>query len=935
MVLRFYMLVILICYFNYGSGQNNHININASLDFSSHEITIDQQITYYNHSPITLDTLYFHNWQNAYESSKTPLAKRLIEDYDKSLYLAKASKRGAVKIDTISINGIIAKCQIPKNEYDIISIIPDKPLTPGDSTHIDFSYRVKIPEDIFTRYGRNDMTYNLRYWYMAPAVYNNGWQLMNNLNMDDLYMLPADYEINFSVPDGITLNTDLHTTIEHYPPRAIYHLTGKNRIDIELNINVINNFKRFDTYPVKVITNLNGTDLSNDLKTDIINRELHFIEEHLGAYPYKELLINKITYDKNPIYGFNQLPKFLNPFSGTFEWDIKMFKALTRKYLENTIIVNRRKDAWLLDGIQTFLIMQYAETYYPEITAMGNISKIWGVRSFKMAQLSFNEKYPFVYQFAARRNYDQPLTMSADSLSNFNRKIVNRYKAGLGLQYLDKYLNDSIVIKSIRQFYGENAANPVKSNYFKNIITSKTDKDLSWFFGDYLNTNKKIDYTLKKLKKNGDSLQVTIKNNRNITVPISLYGIKDKEILFTKWLTGIDSVKTITLPKGDYNRLSLNYEYIYPELNLRDNWKNLKGLFNKPVQFRFFKDVEDPYYNQVFYNLFTDYNYYDGIIIGPRLYNESLIKKKWLYKITPTYGTKSRNLTGSFSMIYQHIPEETSIYRITSGIAASMFHYAPELTYKRLSPFAVVEFKRKSLRDVGGKAISTRYVMVDKELAPGVIRSDNDKYNLFNIGFGYSEPGIVNDFRYGLNFELANKFSKLSADIRYRKLNENYRQYDFRLFLGTFLSNNTTGNYFSYSLDRPSDYLFDYDYLGRSETSGLLSQQIIIAEGGFKSMFENPWANQWMTTANGSVGIWRWIEFYADAGLYKNRGFQPEFVYDSGIRFNFIHNILEFYFPLQSSLGFEPSQQDYFSKIRFVLTINPPKIIAYVRRGFF
>lgn len=44
--------------------------------------------------------------------------------------------------------------------------------------------------------------------------------------------------------------------------------------------------------------------------------------------------------------------------------------------------------------------------------------------------------------------------------------------------------------------------------------------------------------------------------------------------------------------------------------------------------------------------------------------------------------------------------------------------------------------------------------------------------------------------------------------------------------------------FFSFALDRPTDYLFDFNYLGRSEDTGLVSQQIIIAEGGFKSQLD-------------------------------------------------------------------------------------------------
>ncbi len=916
-------------------AQNDIVKIDAKLNYKEREIQIQQEITYHNTTGKTVDTIYFHNWANGYKNRQTPLSKRMIEDYTKSLYFAKIEKRGNSIIKGTSSNYISTKWDIDKKSSDIIRIFLNEPLQTNDSTTISFTYIVKVPEDIFTGYGRNGTTYNLRFWHITPAVFDTQWQLMSNLNMDDLYMSPADYFINFTIPEGMHLNTDLEFTKSNNPPNSTYHLSGKNRSDIELNFSVLTDFSSFDTHSVTVITNLNGTVLNREVKTDILNRELAFIEKYVGIYPHKKLLVNRISYDKNPIYGLNQLPKMFNPFSGVFEWDIKMFKALTRKYLENTIVVNRRKDAWILDGIQAFLMMKYVEQYYPEIKAMGNISKIWGIRSFTIAKLDFNEKYPFVYQFAARKNYDQALTTSADSLSNFNRKIVNKYKAGLGLQYLDAYLNDSIVFKSIKQFYTENLGKKTNSDQFKKLIIEKTDKDVSWFFGDYLHSKKKIDYTIKKVKQTEDSIAITIKNNRNFTAPVALYGLQQKKIKFKKWISGIDTTLTITIPKGNYDKLSLNYEHLHPELNLRDNWYNLNGLLNRPIQGRFFKDVEDPYYNQVFYNVFADYNLYDGIILGPRIYNEALFKKKWLYKITPTYGFNSKKLTGSFSFIYQHIPEETSVYRYRVGIAGSTFHYAPELKFKKMVPFMSVEFKRKSLRDVGGSALTARYVIIDRETEPGAFTKESDKYNVLNLRYSYSKPDIIKDLRYNIDLQLANSFSKVALDFRYRKLTNTDRQYDFRAYFGTFLHNKTEGDFFNFSLDRPSDYLFDYDFLGRSEQSGFYSQQIIVAEGGFKSMFENPYANQWMLSTNGSIGIWRWIEIYADAGFHKNRHLNPIFRYDSGIRLNFIHNILEVYFPVQSSLGFEPSNPGYGSKIRFVLTISPGRIISFVRRGFY
>lgn len=918
-------------------AQQDLIKIDAYLNMQTSELDIKQKITYFNKSNTSLDTIYLLNWPNSFLGRKSPLAKRLIKDYDKSLYFAKRKDRGHNRINEIVDQNQLLIWSTVKGAPDILRIVLNETLKPKDSIIINASYTVKIPSAEFTRYGGNTNIFNLRNWHLVPAVFDGEWHLMSNLNLDDFYMHPTDYEINLKLREGVNLNTDLELSKIGSPPFTIHKLIGKNRVDPELNISIFNDFKTFKTDKLEIITNLNGTVLNDSVKKDVLNRQLLFIEQHLGSYPHKKLLVNRISYDKNPIYGLNQLPKMFNPFTGVFEWDIKMFKVLTRKYLENTLLVDRRKDMWLLDGVQTHLMMQYVGKYYPEIKAMGNISRIWGVRSYNIAKLDFNEKYPFVYQFAARKNLDQALSTRADSLSNFNRKIVNKYKAGTGLRYLDEYLQEDIIPKSIKEFYEKNKLKETHSLQFKELVLSKTDKDLSWFFGNYVNSKKKIDYTISKVKKTTDSIEITIKNKRNFSAPIALYGVRDKETIFKRWLEPIDSTSTIKIAKGDYTKVALNYDYQYPELNLRDNWKSLSGIFNKPVQLRFFKDIENPFYNQAFYNVYVDYNFYDGLLIGPRLYNEALFKKKWLYKITPLYGFKSRQPSGSASLVYEYLPEETQVYRYRFGISGSTFNYAPDLRYTRFTPFAVINFKRKSLRDVGGKALSARYVVIDRETAPNSPKLTSDSYNILNMRYISSKPDIIQNIAYSTDFQYSKDFSKLALDLRYRKLTNANRQFDLRLFAGTFLHNNLNDpdDFFSFGLDRPSDYLFDYDYLGRSEQSGFLSQQIIIAEGGFKSQFENRFANQWMLTANGSIGIWRWIEAYADAGFYKSKGLSTQLKYDSGIRLNFVHNILEIYLPLQSSLGFEPSLPNYDKKIRFVLTLNPAQIYNFIKRGFY
>lgn len=909
--------------------------MNVKLDDKNDVFHIQQSIIYYNTSKKALQKVYLYNWANSYKNKKAPLSKRMIEDYDKSLYFAKEEDKGHVTIENLSVNFKTVDFNELDKQLDILELHLKNDLHPKDSIVITASYKVKIPNSKFTGYGRTKTGYQLRYWYLTPAMLNGDWKLTSNLNMDDMLSYPADYEMYIQLPKYYFLNSNLYEYRNNIEDNIEYYLVGKNKTEVILSIDVRDHFTSIKTDDLNIITDLKDNVIDDVLAKDILNRQVDFIRQFLGQYPHQEIFLDRATENKNPIYGLNQLPKFIRPFSDVFEWDLTLLKAFTKRYIDNTILLDRRKDYWLTDGLQTYLMMAYIEQYYPEIKLVGNVSKIWGLRNFNFSKLYFNDKYPFVYQFSSRQFLDQPLKTSSDSLSNFNRKIVGKYKAGLGLRYLADYVGDSIVKSSFQEFYKDNLLKLSTSKKFENIITSKTDKNLNWFFGEYLGTDKKIDYTIKKAYEENDSIRVVVKNKRNITAPVALYGVKDKEIKFKKWLTNIDSTETVTVPKGDFDRLSLNYENSYPEHNSLDNWKKIgKKLLNKPIQLRLYKDMNDPHYHQLFVQPNIKYNFYDGLLLGIKFHNKPILARNFQFKFTPMYGTKSKSLNGTFSARYNQYFENSKINKIVYSMSGSNLHYAEDLSYNTFNQSVTVEFRRKTLRDVGTSFLSARLLNINREIDPNSIVTDEDKYNIFQLRYFYNKPDIIKGFRYLVGGEVANDFSKLTGEVRYRKLTASNSQIDFRVFAGVFLTNNTTSDYFSFGLDRANDYLFELNYIGRSESSGVLSQQFIMAEGGFKSVLPTRFANQFMVSFNSSIGIWRWLELYNDVAFLKNKGNGVYFAYENGIRLNFVHNIFEFYFPLYSNNGWEPQNENYAKSIRFVIQMNPKAIFNFFRRGF-
>lgn len=898
-------------------------------------ILIQQKTIYTNTSKDTLTELFFYNWNNSFKDNKAPLSKRLIADYDKSLYFAKESDRGYTKIENINVNFETVSFSELEKKADLLKVTLNEPLLPNKEATINITYQIKIPNSKFTGYGKTKTGYHLRYWYLAPAQYTDQWNLMSNLNMDDIIINPTNYKIHIELPNAYFLNSNLYKYETKKENSTSYYLVGLQKNDIILSIDTNNNYRSYKTDELEIFTDIDNNAISKEVKSSLLNRQLSFIRQYLGNYPHKEILLDKISQEKNPIYGLNQLPKFIRPFSDVFEWDLTMLKALTKKYIESTLLLDSRTDYWLTDGLQTYLLMSYVTDNYPEIRLAGNVSKIWGLRSFNFSKIGFNDKYPFVYQFSARQFLDQSLSTSADSLSNFNRKVVSKYKAGLGLRYLADFVGDSILKSSFKEFYLNNVNTFSSSKEFQKIIESKTEKDISWFFGDYINSNKKIDYTIKKATIKNDSVVVTIKNKRNTTAPVALYGVKGKEIKFKQWLTNIEDTKQVIIPQNDYDRISLNYENSYPEFNSLDNWRKIgKNLLNKPLKVKLYKDIDDPYYHQLFVQPNIKYNFYDGVLLGLKVHNRPILARNFEFTVTPMYGTKNSTLNGTFGARYMHFFENSKIDRIIYGISGSNLHYAEDLSYYTFNQSATMIFQRKSLRDTERSFLQARMININRELVPGGFRTDSDKYSIFKLQYFYNKPDIIQELQYSIGAEIGSLFSKTVGEIRYRKLTDKNRQLDFRAFAGVFLSNRTESDFFSFGVDKANDYLFDLNYIGRSESSGLLSQQFFLAEAGFRSVVQERFANQFLVAFNSSIGLWRWIELYNNVAFIKNRDRNLFFGYENGIRLNFIDTIFELHFPLYNNSGWLLNQQGYSESIRFVIQANPKAIFNFFRRGF-
>ncbi|TDD98815.1 aminopeptidase [Flavobacterium cellulosilyticum] len=912
----------------------------AEVNTVNNKLNVQQELVFYNQSEDTLTSIVLNDWMNAYSSKTSPLAKRFSDEFYRGFHLANEEERGGtINLEISAHNQSVFWERAAKNP-DLILVKLGAKLAPKEKITLHLTYIVKVPSDKFTHYGHfgNEGMY-LKNWFIIPARYENfSFIKYSNNNLDDIANGFSNFDIELIIPNKFSLTTDLKSrAINQNENTTTYTISGTNRTDFSVFLEPKNSFHSYKNNIVEVLTNLNGNTADEIQKAIAVDRVVRFTNNLIGKIPYDKITVSQADYDRNPFYGLNQLPSFIVPFPDEFLFEIKFLKTYLNNYLKNTLKLDPRKDNWIYDGIQIYTMMKYMEENCPDCKMTGRIADYKIFKSFNILNLDFNEQYSYFYLLMARKNLDQPLGTPKNQLIKFNEQIASKYRAGLSLIYLDNYLGNDILSNSIKQFIAKNENSQTTRSDFETLLKSNAKKNIDWFFNTIINSREIIDYKFKNVSKTKDSVSFSLKNKTLVSVPMPIYGIKNDSIVFKKWIETNQKDSIYTIARNDASKIVINYKNEVPEFNLRNNWVKLDGLFpnNRPVTFAFMKDLENPYYNQVLYAPILTYNVYDGMSPGIRLQNKAILNKPFIYDITPTYALKSHSISGGATFIVNRDFRNSNLFNIRYSLSSSYFHYAPDATYFKLNPMVLVQIRNDNYRDNRKQLIVARQVIVNRQKSEFVIDNSAQNYSVFNLKYINSRTEVTDHIKFVSDVQFSSKFGKVSSEIQFRKLFEDNRQINLRLFAASFIYNRTNSDFYSFGLDRPKDYLFDYPFLGRSSSTGIVSQEFIMAEGGFKSKLNTRYANQWISTLNASYSLWNWIDVYGDFGLVNNKNQNTNVVYDSGIRLNLLEDFFELYFPVYSNNGLEISQTKYNEKIRFIITLDPNRLLQLFTRKWF
>ena len=929
------ILFHIICLFSFlatdvYSQETHSYNIDAKLDIEKNIIEVTQSIKFKNISNKNLSEIYLEDWANSYINNESNLASRITDEYDRSFSFASKNRRGYTNLNEVQINSINLDWSRLTTNNDIIKILLNKEIKPNESELIYLKYSIKIPDKRFTGYGYgNNSDYYLKNWIISiSAISNDTWLKHSNLNLDDQSLQKSNYLINFEIPQTHNSVSNLNNIFENKIDNNSKKITfsGSNIKEIELIIEKENTFKNFINSKFNIVTDIFSD--SDEIDATVkVNRILSFIERYLPKSNIDKLLVTKNDYDRNPFYGLNELPNFLSPFSKSFLEEITFLKSFIDNYINEEINVNKRKNHYIYNGLSIFLVSKYIDEYHSNVRYLGRLSgfKILGI--YELSNIRFNDLFIHYYESIQRLNLHQTDLQSGETLTKANYNISSPYHTGIGLLYLESYIGEDNFKKVINKLRNLS----LKSNDIEFALKTSTDKNIDWFIDEYLSKRQSLDLRIDVLNNSNEiTYKVSEKNNKSIPYNVSL--IKNDSILFSKWS---DKYLQEKIPNLNADYIAVNPIIELPEINKSNNWYYLKNNGSKPIKFLFLGDIENPKYKKIFLRPEFTYNYYDGVSPGLNIFNTGVKYKAFNFELLPQFSSKENTLVGSSKVTYNLQNENTNNYSTIFNLLYITNHYKENLRYQVFSPSVSMFFRdNNNLRSNVKKLLSFSMFSVDKDVYEKK-PNELENYTVYNLGYTYSDIGISKYLRTSANTRLSDNFGKLSVVFDYRKLFKNNRQFQFRFYFGKFLWNNKSYDNFRNYLGRSDGYLLLDEYLGRSERTGLLSQQFIMAGGGFKSIFENSESNDLMIATNINIGLWKWFEGYLDLGILKDKNQKKRNFYGTGIKLNLLPDFFELYFPISSSNGIEIDDYRYYNKIRFVLSYEVDSLINLFSRKWF
>jgi Peptidase family M1 domain len=953
--LRKVVIFIAYCFPLFSYSQRNYwqqqvdYTIDISLNDIENTLTGFEKIIYTNNSPDTLQYIWFHLWPNAYKNDRTAFSEQSLQNGKTNFYFSDKDERGYINHLDFRINGAQARTEDHPLYIDIEKVILPHPLPPGNQVAIETPFHVKLPIN-YSRGGHTGQSYQVTQWYPKPAVYDaKGWHEMPYLDQGEFFSEFGDFNVRITVPKNYVVaatgelqnqeekewlmtktdqTTKSQTNILKPPPankkntslvskhplpvkkRQINKSSSKETKTLVFSQNNVHDFAWFadKNYVVAHDTLLLESgkiidcysyylpDEKSPWKKSIgfIKNAIRFHSVLIGEYPFKTVsaVEAKLAFD-----GGMEYPTItcISTMEDEGQLELTINHEVGHNWFYGILATNERRYPWMDEGINSYYDKRYVE--WKQKANSGVPAKSKNIDWIEKKNPVSGED--LLIATLEKEKLDQPISTTSEDFTFINYNLIAYEKTALWMQELEKTLGRELFDVCMKEYYQDWQFKHPYPEDFESVIENTSKKGLSVQFA--------------MLDKMGP---LTPFDEHRKIKPTFLFNLRNTD----------------------------KFSYV-----------NLKPA--------------------------AGFNIYDKSMLGIAIDNLDLPLNTFQFLLIPLYATASKQINGIGNLRYTIHPDD-GFQNITMGVNGSRFSTLSGIDSNnkkifgglyKISPSVRLTFKNERPRSTIDKwAEFKTYVIGEK--AFNYVRKSTDS-NYYPLLQGYSVRYLnqltftIEDYRvlypYSVQWQLqqGSEWYKLNFTSNYFFNYSKGGGMDIRFFAAKFgyIGGKTPYKQFETEVYQPKltatrgyeDYTYSNYFIGRDESTGLASQQIMMKDGGLKlrtDLFANLQgrSDNWITAMNFNTSLPASIipkqiplKLFFDIGTYADAwGNDPptsKFLYVGGVQLSLIRNLVNIYVPLFYSNDFKtnlksvPEENTFWKKISFSIDIqnfNIKKVIA-------
>lgn len=647
--------------------QDVHYKIKAAIDDKTDIIDATEELTYFNNSPDTLAFVYFHLYQNAFQPGSYTHDLHKANKYNLKYGKYEAEKLGTV-ISKLQINGADVKTEL---DNTILKVFLPKPLLPNESvvfnidfkTYFDAGGTIRRRMKMFNAYGYKH--YDGVHWYPRISVYDKkfGWDTQQHLTREFYGDFGSfDVELTFAnnyvmdatgvlinrqevLPDTLRQKLDIKNFAAKPMFSAPSVITAPDGTTKTWKFQAINvhdfAFTADPTYRI-------GEVEWNGVKCVALVQEPHAARWQ-NAAPYTAKIIEVNSKE----FGMYAYPKMIVAdardgmeypmltLDGGYDPDYRdlLIHEVSHNWYFGMVGTNETYRAALDEGFTQFMTAYTYEKIDGPLRVRGTPKSSWVRKFLKPDYVRDSEVYNG-YMFDAVQGDETTLNTHSDMFGGALRH---------GGGYRQVYMKTAVMLYNLQYVLGDQLFQDAMKNYFnqwkmahpywedfRESMIRYTKVDLNWFFDQWFETPKTIDYGIKSVKKgdNADEYRITFERNGRMQMPVDFVVIakdstrhkfhipntwfekKTDAKILPRWF-GWDNIQktytaTVTVPGGISNVI-IDPSNRLADVNMLDNSHVFPATYNFASQIY---NTPDWKQYEVLYRPELWYNGYDGLKLG-------------------------------------------------------------------------------------------------------------------------------------------------------------------------------------------------------------------------------------------------------------------------------------------------------------------------------